>query len=1130
MTLLAAWQLLMSRYSGQDDVVVGSPVAGRNRAETEDVIGFFVNTLVLRTDLSGDPAFTDLLGQIRETALATYAHQDIPFEQLVERLAPARDMSRHPLFQVAIALENAAPPATRSLKGLTLSQMESDHLTAKFDITLGLMETHDGLAGTIEYASDLFDASTVERLAGHFDNLLRHIAAEPARPLSGLAMLSESDRNQLIVEFNNTEVAFQTQVSLHGLFERQVGKTPDAPAVSFEHHTLTYWELNARSNQLARRLREEGVGPEVRVGVLLERSLDMMIALLAVLKAGGAYVPLDPEYPRERIAFMIGDSAVRIVLTHRGLVEPFARSGAAILHLDDPQNGVASRDREDLGIDTAPDNLAYVIYTSGTTGQPKGAMNTHGAIVNRLLWMQAEYGLTPDDRVLQKTPFSFDVSVWEFFWPVITGASLVFAEPGGHRDPGYLASLIEEWRITTLHFVPSMLQVFLAEHTLPRMSALRRVICSGEGLAVDLKERFFRRIDSELHNLYGPTEAAVDVTYWPCVPEDGLTTVPIGRPISNIQIYILNRLMQPVPIGVAGELYIGGAGLARGYLGRPDLTAEKFVPDPFSPAPGRRLYRTGDLVRHLPDGNIEFLGRIDTQVKLRGLRIELGEIESVLGSHPAVQETVVLVREDEPGNKRLIGYVVPDPDEAALIQRSARIKRDNASAQMRDLPNGVPVFCINAEETEQTYNEIFLDQCYTRHGIHLPPEAVVFDVGANIGLFTLFAALVSPGARIFAFEPLPPICDVTRMNARLHAANVQVFGCGLGAVSGEAEFTYYPHASILSGRFADARSEQEVVKHYLRNQIRLDEGTPESPVGADDLLDEMLAARLVTERYQCSVRTLSDIITETGVEHIDLLKVDAEKSEWEVLSGIGDGDWDRIDQVVLEVHDEPDAGPDGGPRLDLVLDLLRRRGYEVLVDRDAALADTGLCNVLASRIPGRLSLAADADDRHETAPPSGWLSGAMLTGALRQWARERLPEYMVPSAFVLLDALPLNSNGKLDRKALPAPESPVAASDKYMAARTPTEAALVDIWQGLLNSDRIGVNDDFFEAGGHSLLAARIISRVRQAFDVGLPMRTIFESPTIADLAVHIDALTWAKAGPPVEWDPDDGSLETGEL
>ncbi|MEO5731031.1 MAG: amino acid adenylation domain-containing protein, partial [Byssovorax sp.] len=497
--------------------------------------------------------------------------------------------------------------------------------------------------------------------------LLTALVRAPESRVRDLSILDEAERRTVLVDWNATAFAHPEEACIHEVFEAQAARTPEATALVFEDRRLSYRELNERANQLSHALRKRGVGPDVLVGVCMDRSVEMVVALYGILKAGGAYVPFDPEYPKDRLAFMLEDTRVPVVLTQAHLDGVLPAHNAEVIHLDAAWDFIAAEPESNPArAGLSLDSLAYAIYTSGSTGRPKGALNAHRGILNRLCWMQRVYPLGASDRVLQKTPFSFDVSVWEFFWPLMFGAALVVARPEGHKDPAYLEGLLEAQGITTTHFVPSMLKAFLDELGQARCASLKRVFCSGEALPPAMVDAFFSRLPgAELHNLYGPTEAAVDVTSWACRP--GSAIVPIGRPVDNTQIYLLDGRMEPVAPGVRGELYIGGVQVGRGYLNRPELTAERFVADPFSSAPGARLYRTGDVARHLPSGDIEYLGRADFQVKIRGFRIELGEIEAALAAHPAVREVTVLAREDAPGQKRLVGYLVCADGQAPVV-------------------------------------------------------------------------------------------------------------------------------------------------------------------------------------------------------------------------------------------------------------------------------------------------------------------------------------------------------------------------------------------------------------------------------------------------------------------------------
>lgn len=648
-TLLAALQTLLYRYTNQDDIAVGTIFSEADFSE---------RSFIVRTDLSENPSFVQLLKRVQDRYVEASTHQDVPLDKVLEEFHASDEVHNAASLQVVFAYQSPTYPDQWTL---ALSTYEEPGSIARCDLLLSLNNTKQGLFGEWHYAAGLFAKRTIETISGHFLMLLQEIVSYPEKSIFQLNILTDSERHQLLNEWNDTAVDYPLDTCLHELVEATVRRTPNATALIFEDQQLTYQELNARANQLAHYLQKRGIGPEVLAGIAVERSLEMVIGLLGILKAGGAYIPMDPEYPPERLAFMLEDSQVPVLLTQEKLLESLPTHQAQVICLDRDWSLIDREPETPPQSGVTAENLIYAIYTSGSTGKPKGALNLHRALVNRILWMQDEYQLTPEDRVLQKTPFSFDVSGWEFWWPLLTGAQMVIARPGGHKDSAYLVKLIQEQQITTMHFVPPMLQVFLEERGVEQCRSLRRVICSGEALPFQLQERFFEKFtDCELHNLYGPTEAAIDVTYWQCQPNDGRQIVPIGRPIANTQIYILDPYLQPVPVGIPGELHIGGVNLARGYLNRPELTEEKFIPNPFTPPPGSsRLYKTGDLVRFLPDGNIEYLGRFDHQIKIRGFRIELGEIEATLDSHPGVRESVVLAKADQRGDKRLTAYLVP---------------------------------------------------------------------------------------------------------------------------------------------------------------------------------------------------------------------------------------------------------------------------------------------------------------------------------------------------------------------------------------------------------------------------------------------------------------------------------------
>ncbi len=823
MTLLAAFQTLLYRYTGQEDLCVGTPIANRNRAEIENLIGFFVNTLVLRADLSGEPTFRELLKRVREVAVSAYAHQDLPFEILVDELHPPRDPSYSPLFQAMFALQSVSG-ATHRLPDVTLTPLQTHSGTAKFDLTLALAEDSNSLSGVLEYNTDLFDAETIERMLGHFWALLEGIAANPDQRISTLPLLTQAERHQILVEWNDTTADYPRDVCIHDLFQAQVERTPDAPAVVYEGESLTYRELDRRANQLAHFLHRHGVGPDVPVGICCERSLEIIVGIMGVLKAGGAYVPLDPSYPAERLVFILDDTQAPVLLTQAQLasVSFIAENPARkVVRLDADWETIAPGNDAAPANLASPSNLAYVIYTSGSTGKPKGVCCQHSGVINNLSEFQHRQPIAPGDACSWWTSPNFDVSVYEIFAPLLAGGTLYIAPASVRVEGKKFIEWMSAHQIRSAYVPPFMvgdLEAWLRQES--ATLALHRLLVGVEPIKEQLLASISARAPAlRVLNGYGPTEATICCTLYAVSPGDALDrNTPIGKPMWNTQIYLLDSHLQPVPIGVLGEVYIGGAGLARGYFHRPDLTAERFIANPFANAPSARLYKTGDCARFLPDGNIEFIGRTDFQVKVRGYRIELGEIEEVLRQHPNVAQALVLAREDSPGNKRLVGYVVP------------------ASAA-------------------RSQNDCIADLCA-----------------------------------------------------------------------------------------------------YLRT---------------------------------------------------------------------------------------------------------------------------------------------------------------------------RLPEYMLPSAFVLLDQFPITPNGKVDRRALPAP-SASDSMDEFVAPCTPTEEILAGIWAHVLGVSRVGVHDNFFELGGHSLLATQLVSRVRDVFQVELPLRALFESPTVARFSESVEAARRAAQGltlPPIRPALRDGEL-----
>ncbi|KAB8198093.1 amino acid adenylation domain-containing protein, partial [Lysobacter maris] len=668
MLVHAALSAVLARYGGSEDVIIGTPVANRRRAELEPLVGFFVNTLALRTQTPLARSFREHLAVVRQVNLEAQANQDVPFEHVVERIQPQRSASHSPVFQIMLAMD-AREEGEVKLPSLRMTPLFGEAVSAKFDLTFNASEGKDGIDIGIAYNRDLFHASSMERLGDLIGMALRRIVDNPDASLAELTRPGDEERERLLIEWNDTRADYPLERCIHQLIEANAARVPDAHALSFGDSALSYGELNARSNRLAHHLRALGVGQEKRVGLYLERSIDMIVAIVAVLKAGAAYVPLDPDYPGDRIAYMIQDSAPDVVLVQECLRPALPESGVPVICLDADSNAWSDRPESNLDLEMSSSSLAYIIYTSGSTGTPKGVMNEHAGVLNRLIWGRERFELGSDERILQKTPFSFDVSVCEIFLPLISGAELVVARPDGHRDPRYLAEIIERKRITATCFVPSMLQAFLDHASSAGCASIRRIWCSGEALSFALIERFREVLPSaEIHNLYGPTEAAIEALAWDCSEDIGRSVVPIGRPIANMRVYVLDPDGQPVPQSVCGEIWLAGVGVARGYRNRPELTQERFLPDPFSAIPGGRMYRTGDVGRWLPEGAVEYLGRNDFQVKIRGLRIELGEIEQQLLGIEGVTAAVVVAREDRPGQKRLVAYVAAEADDSLVAR------------------------------------------------------------------------------------------------------------------------------------------------------------------------------------------------------------------------------------------------------------------------------------------------------------------------------------------------------------------------------------------------------------------------------------------------------------------------------
>ena len=887
---------------------------------------------------------------------------------------------------------------------------------------------------------------------------------------------------------------------LHELFEAQAQRTPDQMALVFEQQRLTYAALQRRADRLARHLKTLGVGPEVVVGLLVERSLDLVVGMLGILKAGGAYLPIDPAYPPERIAFMLADAGVAVLLTQDSLQSRLPAGGVPRVCLDSFDWTAAAEatdeDRVAAAATIAPGNLAYVIYTSGSTGQPKGVGVEHGNIVNYVLGVAQRMQFMPGMNHATVSTVAADLGNTVIFPALATGGCLHVIAQERAENQALLADYFAREQIDVLKIVPSHLAALQTGKNPEQVMPRRCLILGGEASKLDWIERL-RALspDCAIHNHYGPTETTVGVLTYrvdAALPETQSGTLPIGRPLANSQVHILDERRWPTPVGVVGEIYIGGCGVARGYLNRPVVTAEKFVVDIFNPASGARLYRTGDLARYLPDGNIEFCGRADHQVKIHGYRVELGEIEKAIHAQGGVKHAVVTANEEPSGDRQLMAYLVP--------KRAHQPLWDAPSVHL--LPDGMAVAHLNRNETDYIYHEIFVLQAYLRHGITINEGDCIVDAGANIGLFSVFASRLASHLRIVSFEPNPAAFACLKANAEAWGSGVKCLQHGLSSENKSAEMTFFEGLSLLSGYYADAAVEHGMVRNYVANQqAAFQETSPENSPDGDikaTEIDALIRERLRAKSVPTQLRTLSSVIAEEGIERIDLLKINVEKSELDVLMGISPADWPKIRQLVIEVDQQEAIEP--------IQKLLTSYGFDSFVEQDPLLRATELCYIYAIRsltTGGRLSPQQEATMHVRTLPP---VSQEILTpAALRKYLKEHLPQYMVPSAFVLLDKLPLTANGKVDRQALlPLANQAGVAVSNFVMPRTRTEKALAAIWADLLKAETIGVDDDFFDLGGHSLMAIRATSRIRDAFEVDLPTQALFENPTIASLAKRL--------------------------
>jgi amino acid adenylation domain-containing protein len=1219
MVFLSAFQVLLHRITGQRDLCVGSSIANRNRREIEPLVGCFVNTLVLRARLDGAPAFRDVVAQAREVCLEAFAHQDVPFERIVEALQPQRDPGRIPLIDVGLVFQNAPIPRLE-LPRLQAEIVELPVRASKIDLTLFLTPSAPGgtIAGAVEYATDLFEAKTIDRFVERYLALLEAAVAAPERGISSLPILAAEERREILGQWGNMGADVEPPAAgFQALFEESAARNADRPALRWGDEELTYAELNRRANRLAHHLRAAGVGPDQRVGLFLDRSIDMVVAVLAVVKAGGAYVPLDPTYPTERLAYMLERAGAALVIAADRLPEELSAGGARVLSLRDEAAEIERRSAENPPVTTSPANLAYVVFTSGSTGRPKGVMVTHGNLSSGARAWDEIYGLrSAGEHYLQMAGFSFDVFSQDLVRALCFGKRLVLCPRELLLEPPRLYALMRRERIDWAEFVPTALRSLVTwlEESGNALDFMRVLVVGSDAWFVSEYRRFRRLCGprTRLVNSYGMSEATIDNSSSeepsPDLGDDRL--VPAGRPFRNTRFYVLDGRMEPVPAGVAGEIYVAGACLSRGYIGRPELTAERFLPDPFSPVPGDRMYRSGDLARWLPDGNLEFLGRADHQVKVRGARFELGEVEAVIRTHPAVRDAAMAVHADATGENELVAYVVadpaqlaPDPEEDKTAERTSS-HTAQWKAVFDDLyqqvgPDIDPTFYIEGWESSYTGEplpadevRVWVEQTAERIAARKPSRILDLGSGSGLMMFRLAPSCADYLATDLSSRPLEflrreiakrPGYSAVRLDQRpaddfsgiapgsfdaaICISVAQYFPSLdylLRVVAGAVEavrpggFIFLGdlrnlallepfHASVELHRASDATTSQELARR-IEDQVFHEKQLVLAPevfaslprrnprVGAVQVLLERGRARneLSCFRYDVLIHvgppawTERDVPVrrwaEDGLTLARLREVLAAGAEGTVaVSGIPNARVSREARLV-ELIRSPGAPPtaeairralgEDSPGVDPEdLWALAELGYDVSLEWTGSRAD-GRFEALFTRAGS--PPVRPAAWRAPAEEPAGPLASDPLRAdvarrlipELRAFLARNLPSYMVPSAFVPMRALPVTSNGKLDRRALPPPGR--AARDlrtPYVAPKGELEEALARMWSQILGVPQVGVHDNWFELGGHSLLATQLASRVTRAFNVEISLRTMFDRPTVAALARTIEDL-----------------------
>ncbi len=1078
--LMAALNICLYKYNASDSIIVGSPCLKEGNIEAER------NAVVIVNKIDRSMNFRNFLLNVRKNLLLDYEHQEYPISSLISELKLNAIQGKCPLFDIVLLLTNIH---------CELPNVNNVNYVNN-DITISFTKNNENISGQIKYDGSIYNDETIKTFISYYLNVLNSTLDDTNIEISKVSIFSHEELEKF-EQWNKNSKVYNKEKCVHQLFEEQAQKTPDAIAVVFGDKKLSYAQLDLKSSKLARYIRKLGVTPNSLVGICMEPSIEMVIGLIGILKSGVAYVPVDAKYPKDRINYMLKDANPVVVLTKTSLAELLDDINSNLLFLDVEWNKIDSGDCENIFLDgVTAENLAYIIYTSGSTGKPKGSGVYQRGWMNLLNWFIQEFSISSEDKVLLISSFSFDLTQKNIFAPLIKGGELHIPATE-YYDPDFILKSVCSKGITLLNCTPSAFYPLVDLEDFDKLASIRCLFLGGETISLPRLKKWIesKYYSAKIVNTYGPTECTDICAFYTVTQEDyeKLNTIPIGKPIYNTQLYILNSLNEMVPLGMTGELCIAGDGVGIGYINDEALTKEKFINNPFSLNNNELLYKTGDLACYLPDGNINYIGRIDHQVKVRGFRIELGEVETALKQHSSVEEAVVLVKESSSGDKKLEAFIVPDQQSATVVKKLAEFERKGIldKHNVYELQNQMTFFHLNKTETEFIYREIFEEQSYLQNGITLEEGSTVMDVGANIGMFSIFANIVcKKNVQIYAFEPIDPIFEVLEKNIELYCnGNVKVFKCGLADIPRSEDITYYPNVSIMSGRYADSKEDQENVKTTIFHEMSQSGNKTEL---TEQEIDELVSERLRSELYNCKLTTISEVVKENGIEKIDLLKIDVEKSELDILKGISNEDWGKIKQIVLELHDI-----DG--RLFEVKSLLESKGYVVTYCKDSKLEENEIYNLYA--------ISSDIKEGKKSYSSSQkelrlWHSGSAMINDIREWIKDKLPEYMIPSNITFVDEIPLTPNGKVNREALlEYGEEHQQVKDDFEAPRNELEETIANIWTEVLELKSVGINDNFLQIGGHSLLATAIISRLRKLYKVEVPIFLFFENPTISKLA-----------------------------